>query len=1536
MQGPNRTEAGPSGTRHLPQLAGCSADGSRPAHGLYDPSFEHDSCGVGLLVNLKGRASHRLVEQAVRILINLEHRGAIGGDATTGDGAGLLVQLPDRLFRESTGLELPPPGDYAAGMVFLPTDRAVAARCVNCIEAAVSSEGAQVIGWRDVPVDSTGLGALAKATEPVFRQVFVDRGEIPREAFERKLYVVRRQVEKQISAWTDADAGQFYVASLSSRTVVYKGMLTGTQLLRYFPDLKDRAMTSAFALVHQRYSTNTLPAWGLAQPFRYLAHNGEINTLRGNINRMRAREADLASPLFGADIGKVKPVIVEGGSDSAVFDNVLELLLSAGRSLPHAVMMMVPEAWGVRYHMSQDRRAFYEYHSAFMEPWDGPAALVFTDGCRYIGGTLDRNGLRPCRYTVTRDGLLVLASESGVLEQRPENILSRGRLKPGRMLLVDMEQHRIVPDHEIKAKIARSKPYRHWVIENRIELRGLHSPPELPPVEPARLLHLQQAFGYTDEELKHILGPMADRGQEPVGSMGNDEPLAVLSKRPQLLYTYFKQLFAQVTNPPIDPLREELVMSLMSFVGRERNLLDETPEHCRMLKLRYPILTPDDLARIRRSNRPDVRAADVPMLFPADGNGAALSNALDAMFRRAEAAVRGGATLVILTDRGVDAGRAPIPALLAGAGLHHHLIRCGLRTAAGIIVESGEPREVMHFAQLLGYGVNAVCPYVALATVRALAAEGLIESGRDWENGPVDQYIAALKKGLLKTFSRMGISTVRSFLGSQIFEAVGLNDAVIERYFTRTPSRIGGVGLDELAAEAVLRHRRGFPRRGGVPRLLEIGGHYRLRADGEQHLWRPEAIFHFQQAVRNDSWEDFKAYTVLMDDQSVQHLTLRSLLEFREGRPVPLDEVEPVESIVSRFFSSAMSHGSISKEAHEAIAVGMNRCGGRSNSGEGGEDPDRYRIRPNGDDPKSKVKQIASGRFGVTTQYAINCEELQIKIAQGAKPGEGGQLPGHKVSEEIARIRHTTAGVTLISPPPHHDIYSIEDIAQLIYDLKCVNPAARVSVKLVSEVGVGTIAAGVAKARADMVLIAGYDGGTGASPLTAIKHAGLPWELGLAETQQVLRANGLRDGIRVQVDGQLRTGRDLAVAALLGAEEFGFATIMLVALGCVMMRKCHLNTCPVGVATQDPRLRARFAGRPEYIVRFMRFIAEDLRRHMAGLGFRTVDEMVGRADRLEFRRAVDHWKSRGVDLSRLLAPLTADNDLPRRCLRDGWRQPVRCFDDRLLRKTEGALERGASVRIETTVRNVNRTIGARLSGEIVRRHGPGGLVDDTVDLVLTGSVGQSAGAFLAPGVSIRIEGDANDYVGKSMSGGRIVIVPPAGAEFIPHDNVIIGNVALYGATGGEMFVNGMAGERFAIRNSGAVAVVEGVGDHGCEYMTGGTVVVLGRTGNNFAAGMSGGVAYVYDETGLFDTRCNLDMVDVETVYAREDLGVLRRLIDRHCRYTGSERARIILDHWDAHIPYFVKVMPIDYRRALQRMREQVHREDETVSATEEV
>ncbi len=1517
-----------------------NASGVPKPTGLYDPRNDHDSCGVGFIARIDGVSLHAVVEQGIRILVNLEHRGALGGDKSTGDGAGLLVEIPDTFFRQvcpGDGLYLPARGDYAAGMIFLPMDEALAGRCSGALEQIAAAEGCPVLGWREVPVDPSFLGDLSGSTRPRIRQLFLGRGPFEGDAFERKLYVIRRLAEKKVASWHDVDASQFYIPSLSGRTIVYKGLLTGSQLPQFYPDLKNELFMSPYAVVHQRYSTNTLPTWHLAHPFRIAAHNGEINTLRGNINRMRAREANLASPLFGNDIAKLRPIINEAGSDSAIFDNVLELLVMSGRSLPHAVMMMIPESWGPKFQMSEDKRSFYEYHSAIMEPWDGPAAMVFCDG-RYLGATLDRNGLRPARYTVTRDGMIVLASETGVMDIPSDRIVRRSRLQPGKMLLLDLQQKRIVPDSEIKAAMSRRKPYRKWVKDNKIELRGMFVPSEIPPEDPETLRRKQHAFGYTEEEIKLIITPMASQGQEAVGSMGDDAALAVLSNRPQSLFAYFKQLFAQVTNPPIDPLREELVMSLNSFIGRERNLLDETPEHCRMLKIIQPILTPEDMLRLRGSTHPDLAAAEIDMLFPAGGDGKALETALARLFVQADKAIRGGATLLILTDRNMNAGRAPIPSLLATAGLHHHLIRRGLRTQASIVVESGEPREVIHFALLLGYGANAICPHTVLSTIRELSENEALEAPL-LPGEAVDKYITSVKKGLLKTFSRMGISTLRSFLGSQIFEAVGLGKELVDNYFTNTASRIAGIGLPEIAAETAERHRRGFPADGrwrNADNLLDVGGVYQVRVDGERHLWSPESVYKLQSATRLDDYGVYKEYAALINDQSRAHATLRSLFRFRKGAPISLDEVEPVEKILPRFVTAAMSFGSISKETHETIAIAMNRIGGRSNSGEGGEDPERNIPLPNGDSTRSRIRQIASGRFGATTEFLVNADELQIKMAQGAKPGEGGQLPGHKVSPEIARIRHTMPYVTLISPPPHHDIYSIEDLAQLIYDLKSVNPRANVSVKLVSEVGVGTIAAGVAKAKADLVLIAGSDGGTGASPLTSIKHTGLPWELGLAETQQALIYNRLRDRIRVQVDGQLKTGRDIAIAALMGAEEFGFGTAVLVSLGCIMMKKCHLNTCPVGVATQDPVLRGRFGGAPEYVVRFFRFVSEELREYMAELGFRTLDEMVGRVDLLEVQPAVEHWKAKGLDFSDMLLPPDNGRNSPLHRIRPQEHEVGKALDHEIMALARSALDRKEPVRIELPIRNVHRSVGAALSGEITRRYGAAGLPDDTIHLTLFGSAGQSFGAFLAPGVTMHVHGDANDYLGKGMSGGRIVVTPPEGATFLPHKNVIVGNVVLYGATGGEAYFHGTAGERFAVRNSGGKAVVEGVGDHGCEYMTGGVVVVLGPTGNNFAAGMSGGLAYVYDETELFDTRCNLDMVDVESVWQEEDVKRLHTMIESHFRYTGSQRAAQILENWESRLPLFVKIMPIEYRKSLDRVRMEEEMNTESVSATEEV
>ena len=1515
-------------------FTGLNAAGVPQASGLYDPQNEHDSCGIGFIAHLDGKPRHSIVQDAVKILINLEHRGALGGDDATGDGAGLLLDMPDAFLQKACKekkISLPQKGAYGVGMFFLPQDNKLREKCTGTFEKIVVAEGCQLLGWRDVPVMTAGLGEFSLSTLPVVRQCFVTAGENPADKLGIKLFVLRRLIEKAVGAFVDGDYSQFYVCSFSSTTVNYKGMLTGNQLATFYPDINDSEFASAFALVHQRFSTNTLPMWSLAQPFRYLAHNGEINTLRGNINRMRAREAIMESELLGEELEKLKPFISEHGSDSAALDNALEILVAGGRSLPHAIMMMVPEAFGVKYHMSQDKRAFYQYHAAVMEPWDGPAGLVFSDG-RYIGGTLDRNGLRPNRYTVTKDGLIVAGSETGVLDFPPERIQFNGRLQPGKIFLVDLQEHRIIPDKEIKAKIARQKPYRKWVKENQIELRGLFAPAKAPKPDVGKLRVQQHAFGYTEEDLKMILTPMASNGQEPTGSMGTDAPLAVLSNQPQLLYNYFHQLFAQVTNPPIDPLREELVMSLMSMLGRERNVLAEGPENCRMLKLQHPILTTADMSRIRGAQHSDIKTVDIEMLFPVSAGGLGLEKALQEIFKQAEKAIKTGATILILTDINMNKDFAPIPALLAASGLHHHLIRKGLRTQAGIVVETGEAREVIHFAQLIGFGTNAICPYVAFASVRELAETQYLDKAKTPDEA-MDAYITAVKKGLLKTFSRMGISTIRSFFGSQIFEAVGLNRKVIDKYFAYTASRVSGMGIKELAEETVRRFRRGYPEKGAVTPVLHSGGEYHLRVNGERHLWTPESVSTLQRATHENDYAGFKKYTAMINDQAAGHVTLRSFFEFNKKNAIPIDEVESIASITPRFVTAAMSYGSISKEAHEDIAIALNRIGGRSNSGEGGEDPVRFIPLPNGDSKCSRIKQVASGRFGVTAHYLSNADEIQIKMAQGAKPGEGGQLPGHKVSKEIARVRHTTPGVTLISPPPHHDIYSIEDLAQLIFDLKNSNPAAKVSVKLVSEVGVGTIASGVAKAKADTVLISGFDGGTGASPMTSIKHAGLPWELGLAETQQSLIANRLRDRIRVQTDGQIKTGRDLAIAVLLGADEYGFGTTVLVTLGCIMMRKCHLNNCPVGVATQREELRARYTGKPEYPERFFKFMAQELREIMAAMGFRTVDEMIGRSDMLRFVPDKKHWKAAGLDFSDMLKYVQSDT---LHCTGSQDQQLEKCLDNVLIARAKPALERGEKVIISLPIKNINRTVGTTLSHELTKRYGEAGLPEDRIEVRFKGSAGQSLGAFLAPGITLKVSGDANDYLGKGLSGGKIIVAPDAGSTIVPHENMSVGNVVLYGATAGEVYINGIAAERFCVRNSGARAVVEGVGDHGCEYMTGGVVVVLGSTGVNFAAGMSGGVAYVYDENELFDTKCNLDMVDLESVVHAADILALKMLIEKHYDYTRSTRAKFILDNWQTQLPMFVKVMPIDYKRVLERMAQEEAMDTDSVSATEEV
>ncbi len=1513
--------------------------GQKPENqGLYDSRYEHDGCGIGAVVNINGERDHSIIEYGKQILVNLHHRGAAGADETTGDGAGILFQIPHEFFEaecEKLDFSLPPASQYGVGMLFGSQDAELRRQCNEILEAAIVYYGMRMLGWREVPTSNDCLGRIAMVSEPFVDQIFVDGAGFESEHLERQLYLARKRAERLVRE-KFGDYGQdFYIASLSSRTICYKGMFMAWQLFAYYPDLVDERVRSALAIVHQRYSTNTFPSWQLAQPLRCIAHNGEINTLSGNRNWMQARQMKMSDGMFGDDIDDLLPVLTPEASDSACFDNVFELLVRSGRSLPHSMMMMIPEAFGAGYHISTDKRAFYEYHASIMEPWDGPAAMVFTDG-RLIGGTLDRNGLRPCRYLVTTDGLAIIASEAGVVEFPPERIRRKGRLRPGRMFLIDTVEGRIISDNEMKSKIARQRPYRRWLDENKIELRGLFDTPRLVKSNPQTIAQRMRVFGYTREELKMVLTPMAVNGQEPIGSMGNDTPLAVLSDKPKLLFNYFKQLFAQVTNPAIDPLREGLVMSLMTFAGKKPNILAETPQHCRQLKLPHPVLTIEDIERLRSVSRHDFKVATVSATFKADDSDPALSlrRGLDELIGSAKMAIEDGVSLIILSDRDISETKAPIPSLLATSAVHHDLLRNGLRSEAGLIVESGEPREVMHFCLLCGFGANAINSYMVFESLDELHRQGELPAGME----PIqiaDNYIAAIKKGILKTMSKMGISTLRSYTGAQLFEAIGLNRGFIDEYFTGTSSRIGGIGLEEVAKEALARHRSGFQRPGGALDL-EFGGEYHFRHRAERHLWNPTTVSRLQHAVQYDDNKAYTDYAKAVNDQSRELCTLRGLFEFIPGRAVPVDEVEHFGEIVKRFCTGAMSHGSISKEAHECLAIGMNRIGAMSNTGEGGEDPCRYMSGSNGDSKNCAIKQVASARFGVNINYLAHAGELQIKIAQGAKPGEGGQLPGHKVTDEIAKLRYSTPGVTLISPPPHHDIYSIEDLAQLIYDLKCSNPGVKVSVKLVAEVGVGTIAAGVAKGNADEVLISGHDGGTGASPLSSIKHTGCPWELGLAETQQVLVMNSLRDRIRVQVDGQMKTGRDVVIAALLGAERFGFGTAALVALGCTLLRKCHEGACPFGIGTQDPELRKRFAGKPEYIGRFMYFVAEEVRQIMAKLGFRKFEEMVGRVDRLKTQEAIDHWKAKGLDFSAIFHQPNTDNG---KAIRQTCQQSNKLDDHidwQIIEDAKPAIEEKVKTVIELPIRNTNRTAGAILSNRIVNRHGPQGLPDNTLKVVFRGSAGQSFGAFLAPGVTLKLIGESNDYLGKGLSGGRIVVKTPEESPFIAHENIIVGNTLLYGATQGEVFINGMAGERFCVRNSGATVVVEGLGDHGCEYMTGGTVVVLGKTGCNFAAGMSGGLAYVLDEAQLFDTMCNLDMVELESIWKEEDKNLLNDLIRRHLKWTESARARYILDAWPDMVGRFVKVVPIDYRKALEKMRAAEQRDTETTPATEEV
>jgi len=1498
--------------------------GLPPKQGLYDPRFEHDACGVGFVVNIKGEKSHEIIEQALTVLQNLDHRGACGCEENTGDGAGILMQIPHAFLKDACaglGFQLPDPGEYGVGMIFLPDHRSQRRQFEKTIEKIITEEGQKCLGWRKVPTDNMYLGDTAKECEPFVRQVFIGRGAAVTDdlVFERKLYVIRRRAENAIRYARLPGGDFFYIPSLSGRTLIYKGMLTARQVVTFYPDLSDPLVETAIAVVHSRFSTNTFPSWGRAHPYRYLIHNGEINTLRGNENWMHARQGMLASELFGEDLKKLFPIIQEDGSDSAKFDNCLEFLALSGRSLPHAVMMMIPEPWENHESMDEKKRAFYEYHSSLMEPWDGPASIAFTDGL-VVGAVLDRNGLRPSRYYVTKDDLVIMASEVGVLDIPPERILEKRRLQPGRMFLVDTSEGRIISDEEIKQEMASARPYGQWLKDNQVRFADL---PSLAETEPAvnhqTTLHRMQAFGYNFEDLRVNIGPMAQNSIQPVGSMGTDTPLAVLSDKPQLLYNYFKQLFAQVTNPPIDPIREELITSTTLIIGSEGNLVAPTPESCRQLRLPEPILKNSDMEKLRRIDEPGIKSTTLPILFNVHEGKAGLEHALDELFAAVDQAIANGTTILILSDKGVDRTHAPIPALLATSGLHHHLIRGGTRTRVGLVLETGEPREVHHFCLLIGYGAQAINPYLIYDCLNDMIHEGMLPnlSYKDAVKG----YDKAVYKGVVKVMAKMGISTIKSYCGAQIFEAVGLGQELVDKYFTWTPSRVGGIGLDQIAREVQQQHARAFPTYPLNGHTLDVYGQYQYRKDGELHLFNPRTIHLLQKACRSNEYKTFKEYTRLIDDQAERLATLRGLMQLKYApRSVPIDEVEPVDEIVKRFKTGAMSYGSISKEAHEALAIAMNRIGGKSNTGEGGEDPARYIPESNGDSKNSAIKQVASGRFGVTSYYLTQARELQIKMAQGAKPGEGGELPGRKVYPWIAKVRHSTPGVGLISPPPHHDIYSIEDLAQLIHDLKNANHHARISVKLVSEIGVGTIAAGVAKGHADVVLISGHDGGTGASPQTSIKHAGLPWELGLAETHQTLVLNNLRSRIAVETDGQLKTGRDVVIAALLGAEEFGFATTALVTLGCIMMRVCHLDTCPVGVATQNPELRQKFTGDPAHVVNFMRFIAQEMREYMAELGFRTVNEMVGRSDRLEARRAVEHWKAKGLDCSAILYQPRIGPEVGRYCQIEQNHGLENALDNQvLLDLAAPALERKEKVKAKLDIRNTNRVVGTILGSEVTRRFGPQGLPEDTIHFHFQGSAGQSFGAFVPSGMTLELEGDANDYFGKGLSGGKIILYPPEGSTFTPEENIIVGNVAFYGATNGEAYIRGMAGERFCVRNSGVRAVIEGVGDHACEYMTGGRVIVIGKTGRNFAAGMSGGIAYVLDEDGTMKSRCNFETVALERLDER-DLQEVEEMLKRHAIYTRSARAWQLLALWQETAAKFVKVMPRDYRRVLEELQ----------------
>ena len=1489
--------------------------------GLYDPRNEHDACGMGFIVNIKGIPSHTLVHQALEILVRLEHRGGCGCEPNSGDGAGILMQIPHKFFADVCRFTLPDVGEYGVGMLYMPRDESRRIACEDEIERIVKQEQQTVLGWRDVPVNNSDLGDAAISAEPVMRQIFIGKGpEVGTDPldFERVLYVIRKRASNAIRY--SGRAPDYYAASMSSKTIVYKGMFVSPQVGPYYVDMLDERLESAIALVHSRFSTNTFPSWERAHPFRYVIHNGEINTVRGNENWMRAREGMLESELFGSKLRETFPVAREDGSDSAKFDNVLELLYLGGRSLPHAAMMMVPEPWEKHDGMSDEKRAFYEYHSCLIEPWDGPASIGFTDGV-VVGGVLDRNGFRPSRYYVTKDDTVVLASEAGVLDIPPESVTFKGRLEPGRMLLIDTQEGRIISDEEIKDQIAKANPYRQWLNENTVHLKDLPDTAGKPLLAThEEVLKMQQAFGYTFEDLRVFLKPMVQALRDPIGSMGNDAALAALSDKTQLLFGYFKQHFAQVTNPPLDPLREELITSVETKIGPERNLLRPEPASCRQITLDRPVLKNAELEKLREVNVHGHKAVTLPIFFEKAEGEAGLERSMSELFRQVDEAVSQGNNLIILSDRGVNEEKVPIPSLLAVSGVHHHLIRNETRARVGLAVESGEPREVHHFCLLLGYGAQAINPYMAFESLNDMVREGLLDE-YSYEEAE-ERYVYGAIKGVTKVMAKMGVATIKSYRGAQLFEAMGIDQKVIDKYFTWTITQVNGMSIEGIARESLERHAHAFPTTKTDSTTLDVGGHYQWRKEGEHHLFNPKSIHLLQRSVRNNDYECYKQYAEQINDQSERMATLRSLLDFKvTENPVPIDEVEPIESITRRFKSGAMSYGSISKEAHEALAIAMNRIGGRSNTGEGGEDPDRFTPEPNGDSKNSAIKQVASGRFGVTSHYLTQANEIQIKMAQGAKPGEGGELPGKKVYPWIAKVRHSTAGVELISPPPHHDIYSIEDLAQLIHDLKNANDRARINVKLVSEVGVGTVAAGVAKAKADVILVSGHDGGTGASPQTSIKHAGLPWELGLAETHQTLMINNLRSRVVVETDGQLKTGRDVIIAALLGAEEFGFATTGLVAMGCIMMRVCHLDTCPVGVATQNPELRKKFMGSPDHVVNFLRFVAQDMREIMAQLGFRTVDEMVGRTERLQPRKAINHWKGKGINLEPILHQPDVAPEARRYCTETQDHGLSDSLDQTTLMKICGpALENGDKVEATLPINNLNRVVGTQVGSEITRRFGPDGLPDSTIQLKFLGAAGQSFAAFTPLGMTMEVEGDANDYFGKGLSGARLILYPPSYATFVPSENIIAGNVAFYGATAGEAYICGKAGERFCVRNSGMRAVVEAVGDHGCEYMTGGRVVVLGPTGRNFAAGMSGGVAYVLDEDSDFHRYCNAEMVGLGPLEGEEDIAELKEMIERHVRYTNSERGLEILERWSDYESKFVKVMPRDYRKMLDAFK----------------